>query len=65
MHVKDRTAAGEMVDVGDGVIDFASLLAAARAQGLRHAFVEHDDPADALQSVRKAHDHLRSIGVMG
>ena len=64
VHVKDRTTGGEMVDVGDGVIDFTAVLAAAEDQGLRHAFVEHDNPEDAIVSVRKAHAHLRSIGVI-
>jgi sugar phosphate isomerase/epimerase len=64
VHVKDRTPGGDMVDVGDGVLDFADLIPAAVAQGLRHAFVEHDNPTDALESVRKAYAHLRSIGVV-
>lgn len=58
IHVKDRTAAGEMVDVGDGVIDFPDLMARAGRQGLRHAFVEHDRPGDALDSVRRSFQHL-------
>ena len=65
VHVKDRTTGGEMVDVGDGVIDFSSVLAAAEQQGLLHAFVEHDNPTDAIESARKAYAHLRSVGVIG
>ncbi len=52
VHVKDRTASGDMVAVGDGVIDFATILAQAAEQGVHHAFVEHDQPADALTSVQ-------------
>ena len=62
VHVKDRSTDGRMVDVGDGVLDFATILAAAERQGLRHAFVEHDSPTDAAESVRKGLEHLRSIG---
>jgi sugar phosphate isomerase/epimerase len=51
-HVKDRTAEGEMVDVGKGVIDFGRLFAAGDLAGLKHAFVEHDNPADPLRSAR-------------
>jgi len=65
VHVKDRTPSGEMVDVGDGVIDFRTILAEADRQGLMHAFVEHDSPTDALESVRKGFVHLNSLGVAG
>lgn len=61
VHVKDRTADGRMVDVGDGVIDFASLLRAAESAGLMHAFVEHDRPGDPLESVRRSLAHLRTL----
>ena len=58
MHVKDRTASGEMVDVGEGAIPFDTILLEAERLGLRHAFVEHDRPADALESVRRSYLHL-------
>ena len=58
LHVKDRTAAGEMVDVGDGVIDFVDVIDQAGRQGLLHAFVEHDRPGDALVSIRRSIDWL-------
>ena len=63
VHVKDRTADGQMVDVGDGVIDFASLLRLAGPLGLLHAFVEHDQPGDGLESVRRSFVHLSSLGL--
>ena len=58
-HVKDRNAAGEMVDVGQGVIDFAELFAAGSA--MRHYFVEHDNPADALASIITSIQALKRI----
>lgn len=61
VHVKDRTADGRMVDVGDGVIDFAALLGMAEGRGLRHAFVEHDSPEDALVSVRRSIESLSRL----
>ncbi|MDH3270792.1 MAG: sugar phosphate isomerase/epimerase [Gemmatimonadota bacterium] len=63
VHVKDRTATGEMVDVGDGVIDFSAVLAAAEQRGLMHAFVEHDQPGRGIRSVGRSFRYLRSIGV--
>lgn len=58
-HVKDRNAAGEMVDVGQGVIDFASLFAAGSA--MQHYFVEHDKPGDALASIISSLQGLKRI----
>jgi sugar phosphate isomerase/epimerase len=63
LHVKDGTAPPEraMVDVGKGVIDFRRLFALSRTAGLRYAFVEHDQPGDALASIRASHDHLARL----
>jgi sugar phosphate isomerase/epimerase len=63
VHVKDRTADGRMADVGDGVIDFQTILADAEAQGLMHAFVEHDRPDDPVKSIRRSFEHLSSLDV--
>ncbi|MEX1187592.1 MAG: sugar phosphate isomerase/epimerase [Gemmatimonadaceae bacterium] len=63
-HVKDmRDVAGarEMVSVGQGDIDFGRLFAAGERAGLKHFFVEHDNPADSLASVRASYEHLRRI----
>jgi sugar phosphate isomerase/epimerase len=63
-HVKDmRDVAGaqEMVSVGQGDIDFARLFAAGERAGLKHLFVEHDNPADPLASVRASYEHLKRI----
>ncbi len=58
-HVKDRNAAGEMVDVGAGEIDFAALFAA--GTGLQHYFVEHDRPADSLASIKASIAALKRV----
>lgn len=52
-HVKDAGPAPalEMVDVGAGTIDFAAILSAGRKVGLKHWFIEHDQPKDALASI--------------
>ena len=63
VHVKDRTADGEMVSVGDGVIDFGEVLAVAEGQGLAHAYVEHDRSDRPLESVRRSLRHLRTLDV--
>ncbi len=61
VHVKDRTVDGRMVDVGDGVIDYSSLLPLAESEGLLHAFVEHDTPS--LESARRSFEHLEGLGL--
>ena len=61
LHLKDRTAAGRMTELGAGVIDYGAVLERARAGGLQHAFVEHDEPDDPIASVRASHAALRGL----
>lgn len=58
-HVKDRDVSGNMVDVGDGEIDFSSAFAA--GTDIQHYFVEHDRPADPLRTIRRSITALRAI----
>ncbi len=53
-HVKDAGPAPEraMLDVGAGTIDFRSIIEKGRPQGLRHWFIEHDNPQDPMASIR-------------
>jgi sugar phosphate isomerase/epimerase len=60
-HIKDRHVDGRMVDVGDGTIDFAAILADPVAASIRHCFVEHDIPDDPFRSVAASHQVLRRI----
>ena len=53
-HVKDMDTEGEMADVGDGVIDFASLFDRDDT-GVRYAFVERDDSPDPESTIRRSH----------
>ena len=61
VHVKDRTAAGDMVAVGDGVIDFGTILARSEQAGIDHYFVEHDWPDDPMESVRRSYNALSQV----
>jgi sugar phosphate isomerase/epimerase len=63
VHVKDSAGAPEhrMVDVGKGTIDFARIFARREQAGIRHAFVEHDDPADPLATLRTSYQHLAQL----
>lgn len=57
-HVKDLTADGRMADVGAGEIDWAALFALSDTAGLRHYFVEHDQPGDPLASIEASYRYL-------
>jgi sugar phosphate isomerase/epimerase len=53
-HVKDMSAgAGEITEVGNGVIDFDRIFAARKKAGLKHWFVEQDtSKGDMFESLK-------------
>lgn len=59
-HVKDMDTRGEMIDVGDGIIDFASLFDRDDT-GVRYAFVEHDNTSDPESTIRRSHAALEQM----
>lgn len=61
VHVKDRGPNGEMVDIGTGTLDWRAVLRAAPAAGIRHWFVEHDNPKNAEAFTRSAHSYLAGL----
>ncbi len=63
VHVKDSAGAPEhrMVDVGQGTIDFGKLLSQREQAGIRHAFVEHDNPANPFETLRVSYQHLAQL----
>jgi sugar phosphate isomerase/epimerase len=63
LHIKDRDAAGKMVDVGKGVIPWKVILGKRQVAGVKHIFVEHDDPADPFASIRDSYRYLRALDV--
>lgn len=67
LHVKDmgRAPKNEMVDVGKGVIDWRAILGRRLEAGVRHVFVEHDEPGDPLGSIRSSYRYLRALRFMG
>ena len=61
-HVKDmRLSDQAMVDVGEGDLDFAAVFAQAAQSGMEHFIVEHDEPADPLQSVQSSVTYLKAL----
>ncbi len=63
VHVKDMDGMPQhgMVDVGSGVIDWKRIFARREEAGIRHFFVEHDDPASPFDSIRASYTYLRQL----
>jgi sugar phosphate isomerase/epimerase len=64
VHVKDMKRGGEkplMVDVGQGDIDFRTIFARREDAGIRHFFVEHDEPSDPMASITASYDYLSRL----
>ncbi|WP_209347179.1 sugar phosphate isomerase/epimerase [Pontixanthobacter sp. CEM42] len=59
-HIKDSSATGEMVNIGDGVIDFAAIFAETELAGLECFYVENDDTTDPAAFAKASFDFLNS-----
>ncbi len=65
VHVKDSAGPPEhrMVDVGKGKIPWARLFGERKLAGIKHYFVEHDNPPDPLASARASYNYLSTLKV--
>jgi sugar phosphate isomerase/epimerase len=65
VHLKDSTGPPDhrMADVGAGSIPWKTILAGREQAGIRHYFVEHDEPPDPLASVRRSYEYLRRLEI--
>jgi sugar phosphate isomerase/epimerase len=63
VHVKDSAGgpAHRMMTVGAGAIDFKKIFAQREQAGIRHYFVEHDEPGDAFASIRASYEYLKRL----
>ena len=61
VHVKDRNAQGQMVDVGRGIINFSEIFSHSDTAGIKHYFVEHDYPDDGINSIAYSFNALSNI----
>jgi sugar phosphate isomerase/epimerase len=61
VHVKDMTQQGVMADVGQGAIDFRAIFAQSDRAGIKHYFVEHDEPPNPLADARRCYEYLRRL----
>ena len=65
VHAKDSSGPPDhrMTDVGAGRIPWTAIFARRQQAGIRHSFIEHDEPADPLGSVRNSYEYLRRLDV--
>jgi len=63
VHVKDSAGPpdNKMVDVGKGTIDFPKIFAQSDKAGIKHYFVEHDQPADPIATIRNSYQYLHAL----
>ena len=61
VHAKDMTKNGDMVDVGRGMIDFGAIFRHSDDAGLKHIFVEHDEPTAPMDDARMSYEYLRRL----
>lgn len=63
VHVKDAgpPPSYAMEDVGKGTIKWAELFAHKKEAGIKHFFVEHDQPADPMASIKVSYGYLKGL----
>lgn len=61
VHVKDFDAHGEMTDVGKGEIDWKRIFANSDVAGIKHYFVEFDNPKSPFDSIQASYAYLEKL----
>ncbi len=63
VHVKDSAGppSNEMRPVGQGTINWASLFEKRATAGIKHFYVEHDNPTDPWASLTTSVDYLKKL----
>ena len=63
VHVKDGKGAPDwaMTEVGSGAIDWKRIFAKSQQAGIKHYFVEHDQPADPIASITASCAYLKTL----
>jgi sugar phosphate isomerase/epimerase len=62
VHIKDMSKTKkEMVDVGDGKINFGEIFAQQKKSGTKHFFVEHDNSENPFKTLERSFEYLRKL----
>jgi sugar phosphate isomerase/epimerase len=51
----------DLADVGQGVIDWKKIFAQSSQAGIKHYFVEHDQPANAFATLTTSYKYLEAV----
>jgi sugar phosphate isomerase/epimerase len=52
---------GRMADVGQGSVDWKRIFAHSEQAGIKHYFVENDDPKSAFEDIKISYEYLHSL----
>ncbi|GAC1428969.1 MAG: sugar phosphate isomerase/epimerase [Terriglobales bacterium] len=61
VHVKDFTKDKKMKNVGSGAIDWKRIFASSDKGGIKHYFVENDNPTSAFDDIRSSFEYLQKL----
>jgi sugar phosphate isomerase/epimerase len=63
VHVKDSMGGPEhkMVDVGQGKIEWRRIFAKREQAGIKHFFVEHDQPPQPFDDIAMSYNYLKNL----
>jgi sugar phosphate isomerase/epimerase len=61
VHVKDMAPDGSFADVGTGSINFSRIFAHASQAGIKHYYVENDQPKDVFPNITTSYKALRKL----
>lgn len=61
VHVKDFTKDRKMTDVGKGEIDWKRIFEKSELAGIKHYFVEFDDPKSPFDSIQASYSYLEKL----
>lgn len=61
VHVKDFDKDDNMTEVGKGVVDWKGIFAKADLAGIKHYFVEHDQPKSPFDSIQVSYEYLKDL----
>lgn len=61
VHVKDMAKDGSFADVGSGTMDFKKIFAQSEKAGIKHYFVEHDEPKSPFEDIRQSFEYLQQL----
>ena len=61
VHAKDFDKNRMMTEVGSGIIDWKAIFAKSGVAGIKHYFVEHDQPMMPFESIQKSYEYLEKL----